>query len=209
MNGQWLAYQSAQPATAITLITYRGPDQGFAAVLIDGQNQGILDLYAPTPEYQVHQVYGGLANSQHLILVMATGQKNPASAGTQIRVDGFQVNGNPIDEAHPGVIYRSWSGLALQWAYGGSFRMTTRANAVVTFVMEGSEFSWITARGPLGGDVVVLVDGAPALTVSTYNPTWQFQYEQVVSGLLPGSHVIQIRSLTAGSLVVFDGYSVP
>ena len=40
--GRTLTYHTAATATAVSLITYRGPDQGKAQVIIDGVNQGTL-----------------------------------------------------------------------------------------------------------------------------------------------------------------------
>jgi len=61
----------------------------------------------------------------------------------------------------------------------------------------------------------VLVDGTPHVLIETYNPSWQFQYGQVVGGLSDGPHQIKIITSgthhpnSTGNLIIVDGFSVP
>ncbi|MCA9941374.1 MAG: hypothetical protein KC418_22185, partial [Anaerolineales bacterium] len=71
-----------------------------------------------------------------------------------------------------------------------------------------TQVTWLTARCPTCGTAQVFVDGNLAATVNLYNASWQFQVEQVVSGLVAGSHTVQIKA-NGGGLVAFDGYSIP
>ncbi|MCA9940229.1 MAG: alpha amylase C-terminal domain-containing protein, partial [Anaerolineales bacterium] len=214
-QNQWLAYRTTQPASSVTLLVCQGPDLGIAFPLIDGAFQGILDLYAPTPACNVPVTYNGLSNSLHTIVFVASGQKNPASSGLAVRFDGLQVGGNTIDDKNPGVIYKGWSGLALGAAYNGSTRLSATPNAAVQFTISGSQFTWITTKCAMCGQAAVLVDGAPVAQVDNYSPNWQFQAAQVISGLSNGTHTIQIVALgthnpnATGSLIFFDGYSIP
>lgn len=202
---EWLAYNT--PATtSIDLITYRGPDQGRAWVLVDGSYQGTLDLYAPAPTYQVIETFDGFGNAPHTIVIIPNGQQNPASSGTAVRVDGFSVNGAPIDDNAPGMIYKGWVGVSAQPFFGGSTRAATSANNTVSFPFSGSQFTWFTARCPTCGAAQVFVDGVLAATINLYNPTWQFQVEEVIGGFSPGGHTAQIR-VNGGGAVVFDGYA--
>ena len=205
---EWLAYSSAAPTTAMSLITYRGPDQGRAWVLVDGVYQGTLDLYAAAPAYQAVESFGGLGNGTHTLVIIPNGQKNPASSGVAVRVDGFQVNGASIDDHDPAVIYKGWLGLSAAPFHNGGAHATTSANNTLTFAITGTQFTWLTARCPTCGAAQVFVDGNLAATVNLYNASWQFQVEQVVSGLVAGSHTVQIKA-NGGGLVAFDGYSIP
>lgn len=213
--GQWLAYQTTQTSNAITWVTYRGPDQGRAWVMIDGQMQGLTDLYSAIPQYLVPQVYSGLPNTQHTIVVGPTGQQNPGSSGTEIRIDGFNIGQQFVDDSSPNVAYGPWKGIVSSQSYNGSFRVTASAGVTVTFDTSGTEFTWITTLCPSCGNALVWVDGAPALVVDTYAPTWTFQHEQLISGLPRGSHKIVIQALgthnpdSSGNLVIFDGYRTP
>lgn len=214
-SGQSLTYKTTESTSAITLITYRGPDQGKAQITIDGVSEGTLDLYAPTPQFQYAQVYSGLALSRHTVVVKVVGQKNTASSGTQVRLDGFRVGTITIDDNNWAVRYNSWVGKTNANAYGGSYRSNASLNATVQFSFTGAQFTWITARGPAYGQAQVIVDGVVRATVDLYNPSTQWQYTRVISGLTAGAHTAQIKVLgtrnasSSGNTVVFDGFRVP
>ncbi len=214
--GTFISYQSPAPTAALTLLTYRGPDQGKAFVFIDGAFSEVLNLYAPAPQYQAAVEYNGLNPlQQHTIMVFASGLKSPFSSGREVRVDGFQMNSQTIDDNDPQVNYNAWRASLLPGALGGSFRHTTRPNASVSFSVNGTQFTWVTLRCPACGQAEVYVDGSLAATVDNYHPANQVQYGVVIGDLLPGTHEVQIRTLgthdpaSSGSMIVFDGYHVP
>lgn len=68
----------------------RGPDMGVARVIVDGQLQALVDLYAPVEEpsqVRFEQHFPG--PSFHRVRLLNFGQKNPASSGITLRSDGF------------------------------------------------------------------------------------------------------------------------
>ena len=211
----WLASRTTSPATAVDLLVCRGPELGLAWVFLDGLFRGLLDFYAPAPVCNDPVQFGGLTAARHTMVVVATGQKNPLSSGTEVRVDGFEVNGLPVDDSNPEVIYESWMGLSLPQALNGSFRWTARPDASIRFTTQGTRFTWITARCPACGQAEVTVDGEVVAFVDAYSPDWQFQYYQVINGLSPGTHRVEIvtsdtrNGASSGNLVVFDGFSMP
>ncbi len=212
--GQWLAHRT--PAlTSIALHVCVGPDQGIAYPLIDGVFRGILDLYAATPACNVPVTYAGLPAAPHVVVFAASGTKNPASSGTEVRLDGLAVGGDLVDDDDAGVIYRSWSGLVTGGAYAGSARLTTRANATASFAFDGPSFSWLTAYCPLCGIAEISVDGQVVATVDTYRPTWALQQAALVDDLGPGPHVATIRNTgtanpaSTGTLIVIDAIGMP
>ena len=74
----------------VGIIARRSPDLGRAAVLVDGDAVGLVDLYAPVaggPEL-VHVVDLG-SDAPASITLEATGTSHPDSAGTAIAIDGF------------------------------------------------------------------------------------------------------------------------
>ena len=73
-------------------ITATGPGYGEAKVIIDGVDQGTVDLYAPGVHWQVAQTYSGLTLGTHEILVEVLGIKNAASTSTKIVVDAFVIS---------------------------------------------------------------------------------------------------------------------
>ncbi len=209
------AGHTTRRAREVSLITYRGPDQGMALITLDGQSQGVVDLYSPAPEYQYTLTYSNLPNTRHTLALAALGLKNPASGGTQVRLDAFAYGATVVEDNQPAASYNGWVGRANSNAYGGAFRATTRADASVSFTLTGARFTWITARGPSSGLAEVIVDGRVVATVDLYHPTREWQYRQVINLPMGGPHSVQIRALgshsgnSTGNLVVFDGFSVP
>ena len=77
-------------ADQVGVVARRGPDAGRAAVLLDGEPIGLLDLYAPSPSGPEIVFVADLEDaSLHSMTVEATETSDPASAGTGIVVDGF------------------------------------------------------------------------------------------------------------------------
>ncbi|GAB4147027.1 MAG: hypothetical protein Fur0021_05590 [Candidatus Promineifilaceae bacterium] len=211
---QWISYKS--PATTeFNLITYMGPDQGKAYIKVDGVTISTLDLYAPTPQYQAVFTFANLTNAPHNIMVTAAGQQNPASTGTEVRVDGFVVNGQTVDDNALSLNYQGWSSLSGAWATNGAARLATTPGNSATFTVNGDAFIWRTATCPTCGQAEIQVDGNVLTMVDLYSPAWQVQYGQLISGLGSGSHQITITILSTknpasgGTLVILDGYSHP
>lgn len=213
--GQRITYQTAESADNVSLFVCRGPDQGLAYILMDDVFQGVLDLYAPVDHCGDEVVYGGLTPTLHTISFFASGQKNPLSTGTEVRLDGFQVADNFIDDKQPEIGYGNWFGRTLTDVYLGSVRVAARANATVRLQVNGPEFTWTTIHCPYCGQARVIVDGQEVAIVDTYAANWQFQQPQVFSGLGEEEHTVYIRVLGAhhpfsnGNLIFFDGYTVP
>jgi putative lipoic acid-binding regulatory protein len=79
--------------TSVSWIGFRGPQTGIASVSLDGTVVAAsLDTYAPkdAPQETVFTLQG-LAPGTHTLTIGVTGQKNPASSGTLIVVDAFDV----------------------------------------------------------------------------------------------------------------------
>ncbi len=78
--------------SSITWIGARGPFAGIANVYVDGTLQGQVDLYAPQLSWQQPLFYrGGLGPGEHVIQVEVSGAMNPASSGSVVIFDAFQV----------------------------------------------------------------------------------------------------------------------
>jgi glycosyl hydrolase family 59/glycosyl hydrolase family 59 (putative galactocerebrosidase) len=88
-------------------------NMGKADVYVDGALEANdVDLYSPLndpggspPEgghyQQVLFSKTGMANTQHTIKIVATGDKNASSGGTWINVDAFGTDGTPLDASGP------------------------------------------------------------------------------------------------------------
>jgi hypothetical protein len=79
--------------TSVSWVGLRGSQGGIARVLVDGNLvAGGVDTYAPTDGPQnVLFSQSGLASGSHTLTIQATGTGNPASSGTAIVVDAFDV----------------------------------------------------------------------------------------------------------------------
>jgi len=80
--------------TSLTWIALKAPTLGRANVRVDGGAAVSVDLYSATGLYQ-QAVWstGPLANGNHTVVISWTGQRNPASIGTPIDVDAFDIAG--------------------------------------------------------------------------------------------------------------------
>jgi hypothetical protein len=67
-----------------------GPDYGIASVTLDGQAKEPVDLYYKDLDWQ-HRTSFKLQPGRHLAVIRITGEKNPASAGTRVDLDSFEV----------------------------------------------------------------------------------------------------------------------
>lgn len=82
--------------TAIDFITAKGPRYGKVNVFIDGSEVAHeIDLYDPTPQWQVEYHFDGLTPGQHTIEIRPANAKNDASAGKGVIVDAFRVTNLP------------------------------------------------------------------------------------------------------------------
>ncbi len=86
----------------ISLLMQRGPDAGIAFITVDGVEANLLpsdragksylDLYAPWSEPQAEiPVSRGLALGKHTLRLTISSNRNPASKGNRVAIDGFVV----------------------------------------------------------------------------------------------------------------------
>ncbi len=210
---EWLVYTTS-PVTGFSLLTYRGPDQGKAHVMVDGSVVATLDLYAATPAYHT-EAFSGFNPAAHTVVVVAAGTKNPSSSGVEVRVDGFVDAGQTIDDSSLSVLMKGWSGMSAPWATNGNLRLSTGPGNKVTFTTSGSSFTWTTVRCPMCGQAKITVDGADVATIDLYSAAWQVQQSEEITGLMAGSHTVTITILSTknpnstGTLVIMDSVSYP
>lgn len=81
-------------------ITYSlGPDHGIWEVLLDGQpvkdpdtlQPAIIDGYNPTPRYEINRTFRAETAGEHVLSLVNSGRKNPASQGTRLTITQVQV----------------------------------------------------------------------------------------------------------------------
>ena len=78
--------------TDLTWIGFRGPQAGIARVSLDGVFIQQLDMYSVAEEVQAEVFKAtGLASGNHTLLIEVTGTSNPASTGSYVAVDAFDI----------------------------------------------------------------------------------------------------------------------
>jgi hypothetical protein len=204
--------------TTVKWVTYRGPDQGKARVLVDGVVKATLDLYHATPQWQYQVTISGLANTQHTFSIRALNAKNALSTGKWVVVDGFMLGATSYNDNQIGgqaaYTYGSWSDRVSRGVYSGAYRISSTANASMRFSFYGVTFDWVTARGPAYGKAAIYVDGVLYQTVDLYNASQEWQYTVTISGLPYGLHNVVIKVLgtqnpaSTGASVVSDGFII-
>src|SRR5205823_12822498 len=94
--------------TAVDWIGFLGPQTGMARVFLDGVLAAEVDTYSPTAQVQAVVFRAtSLANTSHTLTIEVTGQQNPASTGTYIVVDAFEVTQQRCDRLPPLAVARS------------------------------------------------------------------------------------------------------
>jgi len=80
------------PTSGASWIGFRGPMAGIARVFVDGVVVAEVDTFSSTDEAQVVLFTAtGLVDASHTLTIEVTGLKNPASTGTFVVVDAFDV----------------------------------------------------------------------------------------------------------------------
>ena len=78
--------------TAVQWVTVKGKGYGKAEVFIDTVDQGTVDLYASTTQYQVGlPPYSGLSSGPHTIKIQVLHTKNALATGFKVAIDAFIV----------------------------------------------------------------------------------------------------------------------
>ena len=78
--------------TNVEWIGYRDEWSGIARVILDGAEIALVDTYAsPLAPQVVNYALQNLAPQQHTLAIEVTGQKNAASSGSWVWVDGFNI----------------------------------------------------------------------------------------------------------------------
>ncbi|NWF76914.1 MAG: hypothetical protein HXY53_10200 [Nitrospirae bacterium] len=77
--------------TGISWIVTKAPILGKAKVYLDGSYLGMVDLYSPSPQWQVILRKTGLSSGSHTVGIEVSGQKNASSTGYYIDLDALQV----------------------------------------------------------------------------------------------------------------------
>lgn len=186
----------------IDWVGYRGPEGGIARVFIDGVFIREVDTYFHTPRIQpILFSATGLADTNHVLRIEATGTRNPSATDSLVYADAFDATrpGTRFEEEHPSVVYTG------NWTHGnrnrpwsdGSAAGSVEPGARATFTFTGSAVSWISYAKASGGIARVYLDGVFVREVDAFAPPPIEGYQRTMfsaSGLSPGTHTLTIEA---------------
>ena len=208
--------------TEVRWVGLRGPQNGIARVSLDGSFHALVDTYAPMELETVVFTAMNLTPGRHTMTIEVTGDKNAASTGTSVVVDGLDVRSRFEDQDLALTHTADWRDAFVNGLWSGTSAnrtglawLSNTAGGQATFTFTGTSVSWIGSRGPLFGIARVLVDGTYVTDVDTYAPV---QQDQAVlfnaSGLTDAPHTVTIQptggknAAAIGAWIVVDAFDV-
>jgi hypothetical protein len=180
---------------AVTLYTYRGPDQGQMAIYLDGKLIKVVNLYRATPQWG-YAIPLSFLNGKHTLRVENVG----VPKGKFITFDYLKVNTNTgkftIEDTSPQITWGVdlWKSYYNAEALDGSYRKSTKAKARFDHDFYGERVDWIAVTGPDLGIAKVIIDGTVVDMVDLYSPTYEYMVIYTYSGLDWDFHRIRIES---------------
>ncbi len=178
--------------TSVTWRTVEGPNQGKAAVYIDGALKRTVNSYSSSFKYKVAQTFTGLAKGPHTIRVVVLGEKGAkAATGDQVSVDAFAVGTKVTDQSNASVI-QLWS---LHKGSPATYVLDKEAGATYSFHFRGTAVAWYTVVGPTMGKAAIYLDGHLVATVNNGAASVKANVVRTVKGLSDALHVLTIKVL--------------
>lgn len=200
--------------TRLDWVTITNAAMGIAEVSVDGGTPVEVDLYSSSTAYQVPVwTTGTLANGPHTVAIAWTGRKNPASSGTNVGVDAFDVVGalapRRLEQTSPAISYSpGWSTSTNTLHSGGSYAYAASDGATATITFTGKRLDWVTIRSSAMGIAEVSVDGGAPVTVDLYSSNTAYRQLVWTTGTLAnGPHTVTIRR-TGTKNAAASGYYV-
>ena len=213
---------------AVRWIGPKQPGYGKADVYVDGAFAATVDCYAAAPDatysttlWESPTLTGGL----HTVSIRLNGASNPASTGSVVVLDHFEVDGaapsgvgSRLNEQGSHATFSGTWIKAVNPTYTSSTYAYSRwAGTSYKASFTGTKVAWIGPKVNSYGYANVYLDGAFKGTVDCYAPTtatgWRYKIWE--SGALsPGAHYIQIkptgtkRAASTNTVVVVDALDV-
>lgn len=201
----------------------RQPSYGKAEVYLDGSLMDAVDCYASvTDKAQDAMIWevSDLAEGPHTMEVRLTGDKNPASSGSIVVFDRFEVDGSQpygggqrIDEAD-GALLGPWISGQNNTYIGQAYHYSRYNTARFELSFTGTQIAWIGPKTGGYGRARVHIDGVDQGVVSQYGPTGWRERVWESKPLLQGQHTITIvptgtRDVASrGTNIVIDALDV-
>jgi hypothetical protein len=198
--------------SGVSWLAQRSAQTGPVKVYVDGVDEGTMTpvtAAAPYPTQQVDYRISGLAPAWHTLKIVN-------SSNSLVTIDAFTAEtgwsasndtATAVTYAGSGWNYSSGRGYG---DYGDDVHYSSSAGASATFSFTGSGVSWLAQRSDQTGPVEVYVDGVDEGTVTPVTAAAPFPTQQVdysITGLVPGSHTLQIVN-NAANLLTIDAFVV-
>jgi hypothetical protein len=206
--------------TYVALITKKGANYGIAKVTVDGTTTHTVDLYRSTTGYKQKAWEATLPAGYHTVKVEWTGTKNPASTGTNISVDAFDVAGSLVssvrtEQTSTKLTYAgTWTTGTSSYYSGSSFKYINKTGSV-TINFTGVSLSLVAKKAANYGIAKVTLDGTKTFNVDFYSATTYYKKTVWSSGFLtPGDHSVKIewtgtkRAVATGTNINIDAVDV-
>jgi hypothetical protein len=211
--------------TQVLLYTVHDTDQGIMSVSVDGSTPVQVDDYAASRNAQaLSWTSPVLASGSHTLTIVATGNKNAASAGSTIAIDRAQVNTAPVaaETVVDGNVKGTGTGqfnYSSGWGfttgvsdmYAGTANWSPTAGQTATFAFAGTQIKLYTVRDTDQGIMSVAVDNATPVDVDDYAAsrnaaglTW------TSPALAAGNHTLRIsvtgrkNAASSGTTIAID-----
>jgi uncharacterized membrane protein len=174
---------------------------GHAAITIDGDDYGVIDLYRNEETPTIYR-FDGLPPGPHTLGIEALGTANPFASSSRVQLDfadygdGSLLPDGDFEEDDPRLLTSSgWTVVSDAVASGGSYLRAGTGTAWFPFA--GDSFTLHSIAHSNAGKALLFVDGVYLDTINMFAPvfpssaiTRTFSYE----GLGSGHHILQISS---------------
>lgn len=188
------SFSSTFTGTSLRYWYVRGPDEGYARVLIDGVvKDSALDQYASARSFRNYRAYTGLTNATHTLTVLPLGSHRSGATDTFVTVDAMSTTASNCSTT-TGCVYSPTGSLwATQNIPGGRGSVDDVAGAVLVRSFIGTGFDLYRMVGPGQGQLSVILDGH-ATTVNDY-ATANSVARYTRTGLTSAAHSLVVRVL--------------
>lgn len=196
-------YTVAFNGTQIKLYGCKTPNNGIAAISIDGGAETYVDCYSSI-ERKFELLYASpiLSSGQHTLKVRVTGTKNINSSDYYVNADMIDivpttvtVNDNSTGTGNNQFNYSgSWNYNTFIYAYNGDNHYSNTTNNYYTVKFNGTKINLYSCKTPNNGIAAISIDGGAETCVDLYSSaTRNSELIYTSPTLSNGQHTLKVR----------------
>ncbi|HEX5017118.1 MAG TPA: hypothetical protein VFX15_05990, partial [Actinomycetes bacterium] len=177
-----------QSSSSPSVVLWGGPAQGHASVDVTKNGSSVTSFVVNTYKRRAQPLsvsLGALSSGTYKVEVTVTGEKDPASTGTLVGIDGVIANGKTINAPKLVVMWPNFPG-----AYAYNYTKGTS----VSLTFRGTGVDWTALVGPNNGNARVTIDGTVVEVRDLYAPGYTNQTFGY-AGLSDSRHTVVITTL--------------